>query len=144
MTRGRTPSADGWITIGVKVRASDVKRLDVVRGSTSRSEWMRSLALASLRAAEDAAAVNDRMGKVVDVGTVSGYPPSEIIAPGAFAGTLPAEVPVTRRPGGTRIGTAQVSETGQGLSFSMKIDCPHPKARRSKGGLCMACGKNVA
>ena len=22
-------------------------------------------------------------------------------------------------------------------------DCPHPKRRRSKGGLCMACGINV-
>ncbi len=22
-------------------------------------------------------------------------------------------------------------------------DCQHPRARRSKGGLCMACGRNV-
>lgn len=120
MTRGRTSSADGWITVGVKMRESDVKRLDTARGTTFRSEWIRLLVLASLEASW-----------------------AEVIAPGAFEGALPAEVPLTASPGGPRIGTAQVSQDDRGLSFSAKTDCPHPKARRSKGGLCMACGQNI-
>jgi hypothetical protein len=97
---------------------------------------------------------------------IAGY--REIIAPGAFDAVLPAEVPVTDRRGGRRIGTAKVTRDTRGLVVSgtigqavadaeldaaekregahtsaPKFYCPHPKARRSKGGLCMACGENV-
>lgn len=48
MTRGRTTAADGWITVGVRLRASDVARLDAGRGAISRSEWLRNRALAAL------------------------------------------------------------------------------------------------
>lgn len=48
----------------------------------------------------------------------------EVIAPGAFDHLLPAEVPVTDKPGGRRIGTAKVNKDVTGLSVSMTIPGP--------------------
>lgn len=110
MTRGRTPNKDGWITVGVKLRESDVKQLDEARGAVARSQWIRQLVLAELA--------------------------PQMIAPGAFD-----QVPVTS--GGQQIGTAAITRDQRGLIATTKISCPHPKARRSKGGLCMACGANA-
>jgi hypothetical protein len=48
----------------------------------------------------------------------------EVIAPGAFDHLLPAEVPLTDKPGGQRIGTAKVTKDGEGLAVSMTISPP--------------------
>jgi phage head maturation protease len=48
----------------------------------------------------------------------------EVIAPGAFDHLLPAEVPVTDKPGGGRIGAAKVTKDDEGLVVSMTIPVP--------------------
>src|SRR5258707_8999927 len=45
----------------------------------------------------------------------------EVIAPGAFDAHLPAEVPLTDKPGGKRIGTAKVSKDATGVTITMTV-----------------------
>lgn len=137
MTRERTPNKDGWITVGVKLRLSDVQRLDAARGATARSEWIRKRVQATLGTLEElhraeALAGDARLRQAV-----------------ADAGLDKAEKTAGAR---TRPMTDQEAHEfykdpehlrPAGPGRKLQRDCTHPKARRSKGGLCMACGQNV-
>ena len=55
----------------------------------------------------------------------------EVIAPGAFDAHLPADVPLTDKPGGRRISIAHVTKDETGLSVSMAI--PGPGEQKAEG-----------
>jgi hypothetical protein len=50
------------------------------------------------------------------------------------------------------LGLDSLAEQGERVTEAERVaysrpktgDCTHPKGRRSKGGLCMACGTNVS
>jgi hypothetical protein len=46
--RGRPRVDDGWEKFTITVRASDLARIDALRGDMARSTWMRDLALREL------------------------------------------------------------------------------------------------
>jgi WhiA C-terminal HTH domain len=56
---------------------------------------------------------------------------TETIMAGAFDLLLPADVPVTSRPGGRQIGSARARRDARGLAVSMTV--PGPRDRRPAG-----------
>lgn len=52
MSSGHAPGPDQWATISFKLRPGDVARLDTACGTTSRSEWLRTLVLGALSKAD--------------------------------------------------------------------------------------------
>lgn len=57
----------------------------------------------------------------------------EVIAPGAFDHCLPAEVPLTDKPGGERVGTAKLSKDETGVIASIKLPSGEITGRLSIG-----------